>query len=248
MRLIPRDSRREKWFTRLGGFLLYATLKLIGGTIRQRVVQDAGLHARFAAGDQIIFAFWHGQMVTMPSAYKGRGACILVSQHRDGALISRAIESLGIEVVHGSSTRGWVKGLKGMLAAAQRGCDLVVVPDGPRGPRCRAKPGVLQLARATGLPIYPVSSASRRQVRFSRSWDWLGIPLPWSAVTYAVGEPLKVSRQATAEELEAARVELERRLNEATQRAGEALGIASEMTDDYINGGVEGRRFGENKR
>ena len=52
----------------------------------------------------------NGRMVMTPFGYKGPGACIMNSRHRDGALISRAIERLGVEVVHGSSSRGWVGG------------------------------------------------------------------------------------------------------------------------------------------
>jgi hypothetical protein len=37
------------------------------------------------------------------------------------------------------------------------GVDLVVTPDGPKGPAQVAKMGVIQLARASGLPIVPLT-------------------------------------------------------------------------------------------
>jgi lysophospholipid acyltransferase (LPLAT)-like uncharacterized protein len=159
------------------------------------------------------------------------------SRHRDGALITRAIEGLGIEVVRGSSTRGWVGGLRGLLAAHRSGRDLVVVPDGPRGPRCRAKTGVLQLARATGAPIFPVSNSARPAIVARRSWDWLSVPLPGARVVYVVEEPVWVPPDADGPELEDLRALLEIRLNRATRRADETLGVASSVTDEYTGAG-----------
>ena len=237
MRLIPRGSRRERWFVEIGGVLIYLVLRGIAATTRIRYVDADDILARFAAGDQIILTFWHGRMVMTPFGYEGQGACIMNSRHRDGALISRAIERLGVEVVHGSSTRGWVGGLKGLLEAARRGRDLVVVPDGPKGPRCSAKAGVVQLARSTGLPIYPCATAAVPQRVLRKSWDWLCIPLPGAQVAYAVAEPLRVPAEASPEDMERYRAELEDRLNQATEKADRAVGVASSFTAEYTRGG-----------
>ena len=40
---------------------------------------------------------------------------------------------------------------------AERGYDLAITPDGPRGPRYIVQEGVMALAQITGLPIVPVS-------------------------------------------------------------------------------------------
>ena len=93
-----------------------------------------------------------------------------------GKIISRVIRRFRIISVRGSSTRGWVTGLKGMVEAHQAGYDLIIVPDGPRGPRYQAKPGVLQLARATGAPVYPVTYGAAWKTTVG-SWDRLLIPL-----------------------------------------------------------------------
>ncbi len=119
---------------------------------------------RVAEGKQAIYAFWHGRLLMMPFAYRGHAITILVSQHRDGELIARTVEGLGINTVRGSTTRGWMGGTKGLLKAIRRGSDIAITPDGPQGPRYRAQMGAVQLARATGLPIIPVSfSASKKK-------------------------------------------------------------------------------------
>lgn len=218
------------------GTLLYLVLKILGWTTRKHYIGPGAeeLFARFAAAEPTILAFWHGRMVMMPFAYRGSGACIMNSRHRDGRLISHAIHLLGIEVVRGSSTRGWVGGMRGLLAAHARGRDLVIVPDGPRGPRCRAKSGAIQLARVTGAPIFPVAYGASRSRTLSRSWDWLCIPLPGARVTYVVERAVRVERDASVAELEAARSALESRLNDAVRVADAAVGVAPERTIEYI--------------
>ncbi|MEW6273214.1 MAG: lysophospholipid acyltransferase family protein [Thermodesulfobacteriota bacterium] len=231
-------SLRDRILILVGGTLLFVVLRVLGWTTRKDFTGPGAeeLLQRFAGHEPSILAFWHGRMVMMPFAYRGPGACIMNSRHRDGQLISRAIELLGIEVVRGSSTRGWVGGMRGLLAAHARGRDLVIVPDGPRGPRCRAKSGAVQLARATGAPIFPVAYAASRARVLSRSWDWLCIPLPGAHVTYIVEEPIRVSRDTAPATLEAARVALEERLNRAVRQADRACGVAPEHTLQYIEG------------
>lgn len=225
----------------VAGTLLFVVLRILGWTTRKRFTGPGAdeLFARFASADQSILAFWHGRMVMMPFAYRGPGACIMNSRHRDGRLISHAIHLLGIEVVRGSSTRGWVGGMKGLLAAHARGRDLVIVPDGPRGPRCRAKSGAVQLARATGAPIFPVAYGASRSRTLSRSWDWLCIPFPGARVTYVVERAIRVPRDASAADVEGARQALEDRLNAAVRVADAEAGVAPERTIEYIGAVAE---------
>ncbi len=115
-------------------------------------------------GHRVVFAFWHNRQLLMPLAYRGGGAYALISQHRDGELIARIAERLGIRTVRGSSTRGGAAALRELIRAGRSGADLAVTPDGPKGPRYVAKLGVVQLAKATGLPIVPVTfSCSKKK-------------------------------------------------------------------------------------
>ncbi|MDG1957279.1 MAG: lysophospholipid acyltransferase family protein [Candidatus Binatia bacterium] len=234
MRLLPAGSRRERAFVWMGGLLIFLVLQFLRWTTRSSFEGEEELFSRFASEEPVILAFWHGRLAMMPFAYRGRGACIMNSRHRDGALVSRAIERLGIEVVHGSSTRGWVGGLKGLLAAHERGLDIVVVPDGPKGPRCKAKPGILQLARATGAPIYPVGYSATSFGFLSRSWDRLLLPKPLSHVHYVAGDCVRVPAAASAAEMEEARRLLEARLVGVAARADELAGIPAALSAEWL--------------
>jgi lysophospholipid acyltransferase (LPLAT)-like uncharacterized protein len=201
--------------------LAFCGLWLLGKTTRKRYGGAADeLLAYWQRGEQTIVAFWHNRILLMPFPYRGQKACIMNSAHRDGEIITRVIKRFGITAIRGSSTRGWLGGLKGMLEAYRQGYDLIVVPDGPRGPRYQAKPGVLQLARVTGAPIFPVSYGAAWKITVP-SWDRLIIPLPLSRVLYVVGQPIRVPADASAELMEEKRKELERSLRTLTTQADE---------------------------
>jgi lysophospholipid acyltransferase (LPLAT)-like uncharacterized protein len=198
--------------------LAFGALWVLGKTTRKRYVGAEELLACWQRGEQTIIAFWHDRILLMPFPYRGQKACIMNSAHRDGEIITRVIRRFGVTAARGSSTRGWIGGLKGMIEAYRQGYDLIVVPDGPRGPRYRAKSGVLQLARATGAPIFPVTYGAAWKMTVP-SWDRLLIPFPLSRVTYVVGQPIRVPSDASVAQMEEKRQELEQRLITITAQA-----------------------------
>ncbi len=226
MKHLKAGSWRERVYLGLAAGVIGLALRILGWTTRRETCGAEELIGRWARDEPLILAFWHGRLVMMGFAYQGRGACILNSGHRDGRLVARVTRRFGVRAVQGSSTRGWVGGLRGMLQAHGQGDDLIVVPDGPRGPAGQAKSGVVQLARSTGLPIFPVSYAASRFKNLTRSWDRMLIPLPGARIVYAVGEPIWVAPDVDSNGIEAARQRLEEALDAATQRAEAALAPA----------------------
>ncbi len=141
------------WLIRTLGVL--TTIRYEGAEVVEKLYRE---------GRHVIFAFWHNRQLMMPLAYRGSGAYVLVSQHRDGELIAKIAKRFGIRAVRGSSTRGGAAALRELIRVGRTGADLAVTPDGPKGPRYVAKPGVVQLAKATGLPIVPVTfSCSKKK-------------------------------------------------------------------------------------
>jgi hypothetical protein len=102
----------------------------------------------------------------------------------------------------------------------KEGLNLVITPDGPRGPRAKVKSGVIELARLTGAPIVPVSFSAVRR-RFLKSWDAFLLPLPFSRAVYIWGEPIYVEPMATKEEVAKYQDILAERLDLLTMKADE---------------------------
>jgi lysophospholipid acyltransferase (LPLAT)-like uncharacterized protein len=143
---------------------------------------------------------------------------MLISQHRDGEFIARAIKFLGIDSVRGSTTRGGLSALRGMDRYYREGGNLAITPDGPQGPKHVVQMGVIELARLTGSPIFPLAYGASRK-RVLNNWDHFIIPIPFCRIGYIWGEPVWVPRNSKREEMEEKRLLLQDRLGQITEEA-----------------------------
>ncbi|MBI4161777.1 MAG: DUF374 domain-containing protein [Acidobacteria bacterium] len=141
----------------MAGFLGALAIRLARRLMRLRYVNREVVAGLRGEGRRFILAFWHGQLFLMPYAYPGGRIAVLISRHRDGEYISRTLEALGCRTARGSSSSGGGAALRELVRRYREGYDLAVTPDGPRGPRHRAQPGVIQAARLTGASIVPVA-------------------------------------------------------------------------------------------
>jgi hypothetical protein len=173
----------------------------------------------------VIYAVWHGRILMLPYLY-GRSHRIhaLTSRSRDGEILSRFVQGFGIRVVRGSSSRG---GNRALLTLArlvrEEDAEILVVPDGPRGPRHVAQPGAVLLAKLTGAPVVPMGFGARPSTVL-RSWDAFLVPHPFARAVVVFGNPITVPRDADRELLETKRRELEAALQEITAAADRAAG------------------------
>jgi lysophospholipid acyltransferase (LPLAT)-like uncharacterized protein len=176
------------------------------------------------ASRRYIFAFWHSRILLLSYVYKGLGASILVSKSEDGEIIARVLERQGQQSVRGSTRKGGLRALA-LLIRSMRDENRpgVVVPDGPQGPRYRAQPGVIVLAKQTGYPIIPLTYSSRK-VKVFNSWDRFMLPFPASEGRVIYGEPIHVPPQTEGEDLERYRTMLEKELNRITAAADNFFG------------------------
>jgi lysophospholipid acyltransferase (LPLAT)-like uncharacterized protein len=134
-----------------------AVIRGLGRSMRLDSMGHEQMDALYRQGRHVILAFWHAQQLMIPTGYRGTRGCVLISRHQDGEIIARIISRFGHRAVRGSSTRGGALALRELIRLGRSGTDLAVTPDGPKGPRQVAKPGVIQLAKATGLPIVPLA-------------------------------------------------------------------------------------------
>jgi hypothetical protein len=118
--------------------------------------------------------------------------------------------------VRGSSSRRGPQALLELTGWAERGYDLAITPDGPRGPRYVVQEGIMGLAQVTGLPIVPASYYLGWKIQV-RSWDQFQIPLPFSRCEMIIGRPVRVPREASDTEREALRQQLEQTLREISR-------------------------------
>jgi lysophospholipid acyltransferase (LPLAT)-like uncharacterized protein len=182
-------------------------LRALAGTLRVRR-EETAVAPLWAARVPVIYVVWHDRILLLPYLYGHRGSLALTSRSRDGEVVARWIRRFGLEPVRGSSTRGGADAVRVLGRALRAGREVVVVPDGPRGPREVLKPGVIALARLTGVPIVPMAVGASREWRL-RSWDEFRIPRPFARCVVRFGEPIHVPRGAARGHEEAARKDVE---------------------------------------
>jgi hypothetical protein len=69
--------------------------------------------------------------------------------------------------------------------------------------------GIIYLAQTTGRPIIPISNYTRRKITI-RSWDRFQLPLPFARCVMRYGPPFWVPGDATEEDRDKLRLELEK--------------------------------------
>lgn len=152
-------------------------------------------------GNNVIYAFWHSVMLLPGYLHKNLGIQALVSQHRDGDYVSGALSVLGFGTVRGSTTRGGARAVVSLAKSAAKGHSIIITPDGPRGPKHIAQPGIIYLARKTSFPIIPIAVKVSKYWQLP-SWDRFVIPKPFASVTLTYGKPIHVLRKINNEQVQ----------------------------------------------
>jgi lysophospholipid acyltransferase (LPLAT)-like uncharacterized protein len=167
---------------------LYGYLRL---TLATSDVDDPGPPAHPA-----VFALWHRDLPLMITLLGARHPWFLLSPAPNLRPIRVLMTWLGHRSVLGASGDGGRKGIDELLRQRGPDDDAWLAVDGPAGPGFRAKPGIVWLARATGLPIVPISYAAQRDFPLRRRWDQMRFHLPGDRFRVVYGEPIDVDVDA----------------------------------------------------
>lgn len=165
---------------------------------RKDIVVEPEVERMWEGEEKMVLSIWHDQLLLMAKAYAHK-AQILISASRDGELIARTMAYMGQNAVRGSSSRGGSTAFKQLLRLAREPYDLVITPDGPRGPRHEIKEGVVHLARLSKRAVVPMTMACSRGHRFA-SWDRFLLPYPFGRLVFVYGKPLYFFKDESAED------------------------------------------------
>jgi len=193
---VSAESRRAALIGWAGSQLLCA----LGASWRVRVIGREHETRCREAGKGWLYAFWHGNLLPLAHLKRREGIVVLVSQHQDGEYITQVIHRQGYRTVRGSTSRGGFRSLLEMSQLGRQGAAIAITPDGPRGPRQRAQPGVLIVAQRAGVPILPLAAAARPCRRLD-SWDRFLIPAPFARVVMGFGPAIHLPEDLSAERL-----------------------------------------------
>ncbi len=173
-----------KWLYRIYVLTLRITISGLDDT--KKVLQESQ--------SGVIFLLWHDSLFVslfLEKLSKDHPICALISKSRDGTIPSDFALQFNFSVLRGGhKERGQAHRICCRLLS--QGTNLLITPDGPRGPRRELKPGALFAAQKAQAPLIPIVYTASREWRL-KSWDRFRIPLPFSRVQLAFLPPAAAS-------------------------------------------------------
>lgn len=141
--------------------------------------------------NSFILVTWHGKCLGVMEHFRQRNYHVLISQSRDGDIISDISKKFGYSLFRGSSNRGGKDAMEKMYQffSLNPSGKLVITPDGPTGPEHKVKPGAFLLAKNSLRPIVPVIVDAKNSWRF-KNWHTFYFSKPFSKMRVVIGEPL----------------------------------------------------------
>lgn len=170
-------------------FIVYGLLRL---TWRIKIHEHENFKKLMTENKMFVPGHWHGEELGLLYMLKHYHVACMVSLSSDGEIMAKVIDLFGSRTVRGSSSRGGVGALKGILKLAKEGWRPSFAVDGPKGPRHVVKPGIIEIAKILKAPIIPVTMASSNPFVFERSWNKAELPKPFSKVHVLWGDPIYV--------------------------------------------------------
>ena len=201
------EGRKARWLIAFGFHLL----KMLGRTLRYEIDDRAGIVGKPVV-ENYIGALWHNRLLIFPIVlrrfFPNRRGAALISASRDGDLLSDAIHRFDYDVIRGSSSKLGATALLRLGEVLAKDGDVVITPDGPRGPVYELGPGIIFLAQKTGAAILPINMEYSSCWRV-KSWDRFIIPKPFSKARVVIGRPERIGSTSDDQEFEAERLRLQ---------------------------------------
>lgn len=242
---------KRPWVQALFAWLAARYIGVVKRSTRWRIEMPEATRALMLEERAAIACFWHGRLLVMRAAWQRppKQFHMLISGHRDGAFIARAMRLMGMAVITGSGTspeRGGTDALREMREVLCKAGVVGVTPDGPRGPLMRAKGGPILAGQQSGAPIVAVSGSVKR-ARLLGTWDRFLLAWPFNRGVILFGEPIQVAADARLEEFELARRRLESDLIRLTAEADRLCGRAVVEPADDMGRRPKSRKKGRRK-
>lgn len=165
------------------GFLIWLIFRILSSTWRVTIDEPEDMKNLIKSKKNLIFGHWHGDEVALIYMVNRYKIATITSTSQDGEMMNTVIHLLGGVTSRGSSTRGAVNALKGLIRIVkQQNRNSSFAVDGPKGPIHVVKPGIFEFSRLTGNPIYAVGVSCDRAWVFEKSWNKAYLPKPFAKI------------------------------------------------------------------
>lgn len=197
-------------------YIIYVLIYLCCITIRCRNNSPENEDYFKNMSGKYILTLWHSRIFYLFYYFRNRPDLnLLISPSEDGDLLARLAVLMGYSVIRGSTYKNSFTAARQLIAVLKKNKNIIVIADGSRGPRHKAQPGTVVLARITGSPLIPMTYSAKRKFELD-SWDRFLLPLPFTQCNLDFGRPILLPKDADKEFVEIKLDELENSLNMMT--------------------------------
>jgi hypothetical protein len=177
------------------GFIVWIIYKIISSTWRTKISEPPEMRQEQNQKRGIILAHFHGDEIALISLAKKYKIATMTSTSKDGEIMNTTLNLLGAKTSRGSSTRGGIGALKGLIRLSKEGHSTSFAVDGPKGPLHGVKPGVFEFSRLTGANIYACGVFCDRAWHFPKSWNKTYFPKPFAKLNIVwLGPTLSIDK------------------------------------------------------
>jgi lysophospholipid acyltransferase (LPLAT)-like uncharacterized protein len=179
-------------------FSIWSIGSILGKTWRYTLDSDAPINPFKERDKAVIYCIWHSHILPIAYIFRDIGITAVVSASKDGDRATAVAQRWRHDTIRGSSSRGQIGVIRQCSHVLANKRSIVIVPDGPHGPRETVKPGAAMIALMAHAPVYPVFALPNKTWRLD-SWDRFMIPKPFTRISVRIGEPLLPEQFAKGE-------------------------------------------------
>lgn len=159
-------------------------------TIRIEEINSDFFPQNFNSGRNAIYAFWHSKTFLLLPYCRNTNMGILTLFDWKNLIYDKISQLYGYQTVPVTSPQRAAVRLKKLL---EKGDHIGIAMDGPHGPAGHMKPGVIFLAKTTGVPIITMDVRVDKSFRINTRWDRFEIPMPFTRATISLSAPIRVT-------------------------------------------------------
>jgi len=169
-------------------------------------------------GKAVVLLIWHGKIFIVPYFFRKRNIMPLISPSEDGEIPARIMSGWGYKILRGSGSHAVFRVWNELKQELINGGEVIIIPDGPKGPNRVFKMGGIKLAYQAGAYLVPFSFSTSKKKNL-KSWDNFLMSKPFSKVVAIYGDPIAIDPNLQEGALEEERQKIEKVLIDLDEKA-----------------------------
>lgn len=221
-----KDITKSEKFIKILSYLIYLYGKLVFKTCKWTYYGKEKFFNTWDKEKALIGVAWHGRVIMFPYLMrKDDKVNALVSLHQDGQIMANFLRLTKIDVIGGSTSQNAKGAAVNLMNSIKNNVLTYIVPDGPCGPNMKMTDSPIYFAQKSGKPIFAMVYSVKSHKLIKKAWDQMMLPFPFSSGIISFIGPFHIPADASKEELEKYKLEIETKMNNTLLEMDKKLGV-----------------------